>query len=106
MQNQYVGAWIKGFYRVASYAIKADMIDDKVEAKLKVLAFWDKHGLEAALDYSQKSRRTLYNWKKQYSESGLQGLRAQSTAPHTRRQRCWSPLIIKHLGIGVLNSLI
>ena len=54
------------------------MIDDKVEAKLKVLAFWDKHGLEAALDYSQKSRRMLYNWKKQYNESGMQGLRCRS----------------------------
>ena len=73
------------------------MIDDKVEAKLKVLVFWDKHGLEAALDYSQKSRRTLYNWKKQYNESGMRGLRVQSTAPHTRRKRCWSPLIIKQL---------
>ena len=97
MQNQYVGAWIKGFYRVANYAIKADMIDNKAETKLKVLAFWDKHGLEAAVDYSQKSRRTLYHWKKQYSQSGLNGLIAKSTAPRRRRKRCWSPLIIQQI---------
>lgn len=97
MQTQYVGAWIKGFYRVASYAIKADMIDEKIEAKLKVLAFWEKHGLAAAMDYSQKSRRTLYNWKKQYKQSGLSGLAGRSTAPYKTRQRHWPPLIIKQL---------
>jgi len=97
VQNQYVGAWIKGFYRVASYGIKADMIDKKTEEKLKVLTFWDKHGLEAALDYSQKSRRTLFNWKKQNRESGVSGLADRSRTPRTRRRRNWSPLIIEQL---------
>jgi transposase InsO family protein len=97
VQNQYIGAWVKGFYRVANYAIKADMIDKTIEAKLKVLTFWDKHGIEAALDYSQKSRRTLYHWKKQYKQSGISGLAAKSTAPRRRRKRCWSPLIGQQL---------
>lgn len=81
MQNQYVGAWIKGFYQVGSYAIKATMNNKTVAQRLGVLRFWDKHGLQAAMDHSGKSRRTLYAWRKAYREQGLAGLTPQSKAP-------------------------
>ena len=45
--------------------------------RIKILKFWDKYGLEAALDYakdlnprSKCSRSTLYRWKKSLADSG------------------------------------
>ena len=94
MQNQYLGAWIKGFYRVSSYAIKASMNNEAVAQRLRVLKFWGKHGLQAAIDHSGKSRRTLYAWRKAYREQGLSGLTPQSKAPKNKRSRHWPRAVI------------
>lgn len=48
-----------------------------VEYRIKVLEFWDKFGLEAALNYAKElspnhkcSRATIYRWRKMLTESG------------------------------------
>lgn len=48
-----------------------------VEYRIKVLEFWKKHGIEAALEYAKDlspqckcSRATLYRWRKALMESG------------------------------------
>lgn len=50
-----------------------------VEYRIKVLKFWDEHGLDAALDYAKDlnllgkcSGATLYRWKKNLADSGKQ----------------------------------
>lgn len=50
---------------------------DVVNYRIKVLKFWETHGLEAALEYATElsprhkcSRSTLYRWKKALTESG------------------------------------
>ena len=81
MQSQHMGFGIRGFYRWGSYAITAGMNNDIAQHRLRVLEFWEKHGLAAALDYSGKSRRTLYNWQHAYQAEGVSGLAPQSRAP-------------------------
>ena len=50
-----------------------------VEYRINVLEFWNKHGLDAALEYARDlnphhkcSRATLYRWRKALTESGKQ----------------------------------
>ena len=50
---------------------------DVVEYRIKVLEFWNKHGLEVALEYARDlnphhkcSRATLYRWRRALIESG------------------------------------
>ena len=57
VQSHHIGFGIKGFYRWGSYAITARMNNDNTQHRLRVLEFWEKHGLAAALDYSGKSKR-------------------------------------------------
>ena len=97
MQNQYIGYGIKGFYRIGSYAIKPTMNNEVIQARLRVLNFWDKHGLQAAIDHSGKSRRTLYLWRKRLREKGVKGLASQSTAPKSRRERSWPTCVIEQI---------
>ncbi|MEW5791667.1 MAG: hypothetical protein AB1790_09380 [Pseudomonadota bacterium] len=54
---------------------------------MKILRFWDRHGLAATLDAFGVSRRTLYRWKATRKASGGNpaALAARSCAP--RRQR-------------------
>ncbi len=91
MQYHHVGYRVKGFYNIIRYAMKADTNNEVVAAhRLGVLEFWNQYGLQAAIDHSGKSRRTLYAWKQAYREQGLTGLRSQSKAPRGKRSRHWS----------------
>jgi len=41
----------KGFVNLADYALRlAHIIQEKARHRAKILAFWEKHGLEATLD--------------------------------------------------------
>ena len=97
MQYQHIGYGVKGFYRVGCYAIKPTMNNEIIQHRLRVLEFWEKHGLQAATDHSGKSRRALFNWKKQYHVLGVSGLQAKSTAPKHRRKRQWSVELIQQI---------
>jgi transposase InsO family protein len=71
----------------------------EAQYRLKVLRFWDKHGLQATQDAYQVSRRTLYNWKRVYRESGgnCGSLSNRSRAPHRRRSRQWPAVVLRRL---------
>jgi hypothetical protein len=82
IQCQYRG--IKGFVSVYNYVLKWKyMITDKAKHKAKVLAFWEKHGLEATLDAFPHKRSTLFLWKKKLKQGGgkLEALNDQSCTP-------------------------
>jgi transposase InsO family protein len=78
------------------------MTSDKAKYKARVLAFWDKHGLQATLDAFSVKRRTLYLWQSQLTQGQgkILSLNEGSKRPHQVRTRQWHPEIlvqIKHL---------
>jgi transposase InsO family protein len=75
------------------------MITDKAIHKTRVLAFWDKHGLEATIEAFQVKRRTLFNWKRQLQEGGgkLEALNDRSRAPREKRKRLWDYRVIEEV---------
>ena len=91
MQIQRTGYRIKGFYRWASYALRWGMLHETAQHRLKVLTFFETHGLHATQDAFQVSRRTLYRWKAAYrlAAGNPAALTPRSAAPHRRRQRHW-----------------
>jgi transposase InsO family protein len=84
---------IKGFVNLYNYALKyRDMVTEKAQRKLKILVFWEKHGLEATEEAFEVKKRTLFNWKRQLKEGGgkIEALNDQSRAPKQKRKRLWS----------------
>lgn len=56
---------------------------------MRILAFWERHGNEATREAFAVSRRTLFRWQAALRKHAgrLEGLNAESTAPHQRRSR-------------------
>ena len=65
------------------------MVTDKAKERVRILAFWERHGEAAAKEAFSISRRTLYRWQDALKRSGgkIEGLNAASTAPQRRRTR-------------------
>jgi transposase InsO family protein len=65
------------------------MITEEAKERVRILAFWEKHGDEAAKEAFKVSRRTLFRWQKALSQTAgnLEGLNKKSTAPRKRRKR-------------------
>lgn len=91
---------LKGFVRVYESALKYRyMITPKALHKARVLAFWEKHGLRATLDAFKVARRTLFNWKRQFSEGGrvIQSLNEKKRVPKHKRTRIWPEDILSEI---------
>lgn len=83
---------VRGSFKLYENAVRYSyMLTEKAKFKLKVLIFWEKHGLAAALDAFPVKRSTLFLWKKQFNEGGKKGeaLNEKSRAPVHRRKRIW-----------------
>lgn len=65
------------------------MITPHTEERVRILAFWEKHGLAATQEAFHVSRRTLFRWQALLQGGGgqLKSLTPRSTAPHTKRKR-------------------
>ena len=88
---------IKGFLTLYNDAIRYQyMITEKAKYKVRILAFWEKYGLEATLDAFPVKRSTIFLWKKKLKEGGgkLEALSDQKRTPRTKRKRIW-PFDIK-----------
>ncbi len=84
---------IKGFVRTYNYGLKwLRMITDKAKYKARVLAFYQKHGLNATLDAFTAKRSTIFLWQKKLKEGQgkLETLNNQSRAPQSKRTRNWA----------------
>jgi hypothetical protein len=59
------------------------MATEEAKKRLAVIAFWQKHGIEATKDAHAVSRRTLFRWKAMLAKSKgkVEGLNEKSTAP-------------------------
>ena len=67
--SKYTG--IKGFIKIYNDALKYQyVISKKALHKAEVLVFWEKHGLDAAIDAFRHQRSTLYSWKQQWILGG------------------------------------
>ena len=75
------------------------MITEKAQKRCRILAFWEKHGNEAAREAFGISRRPLFRWQKSLRKQGgkLEGLNPVSTAPKKRRKRVVSDGITERI---------
>ena len=91
---------IKGFVTVYRDAPRYRyMITAQALQKARILAFWEKHGLETTIEAFGVKRRTRYHWKRRFQEGGKkpEALNTRSTAPKTKRRRLWHPDIIAEI---------
>lgn len=88
--------FISGWERMVRFR---DMITPEAIQRTKILVFWSKHGLPAALDAFRVKRRTLYDWKRKLQEGGgrLESLNPKPRVPKTRRKRSWNQLILSEI---------
>lgn len=80
----------KGFVPVWERALRfRHMISEKALQRTRILAFWEKHGLEATKEAFGVSRPTLFRWAAALEKGvgRLESLNAKSTAPKKRRKR-------------------
>jgi transposase InsO family protein len=91
---------IKGFVRLYEDALRYRyMITQKALHKARVLAFWEKYGLEATRDAFKVKRRILFYWKKQFDEGGrkIEALNEKKRTPHRKRKRLWPEEVIAEI---------
>ena len=80
----------KGFISIWKRVIRFRyMISEIAKERVRILAFWERHGLEATTEAFKVSRPTLFRWQKLLKASlgKLDSLNKKSTAPKNRRKR-------------------
>ncbi len=89
----------QGLGSLRSLRVSWSMLQDTAEKRIRVLRFWDEHGMEAAIDAFSVSPRTLYRWKARLarSQGQLTSLNPKSTAPKRRRKRQWPPELVAEI---------
>lgn len=92
---------IKGFRSVYEDALRyRHMITEQALERARILAFWEKHGLNTTLEaFPHTKRRTLFLWKKNFLEGGkkIDALSEKKRTPKTKRKRIWNPLILEEI---------
>jgi len=92
---------IKGFRRVYEDALRYRyMITEKALERARILAFWEKLGLDTTLEaFPKTKRRTLFLWKKNFLEGGkkIDALSEKKRTPKTKRKRLWNALILEEI---------
>jgi transposase InsO family protein len=75
------------------------MTPKDAQERLKILRFWDKHGLQATRDAFGVSRRTLYRWKQALRGAGGNpaALAAKSCAPKRKRTAQTDPRLVAEI---------
>ncbi|MGY0400321.1 MAG: helix-turn-helix domain-containing protein [Ostreibacterium sp.] len=86
-----------GFKRVIDDAKRMENFSEIAQHRLKMLTFWDKHGLQATIDAFDISRRSLYDYRKRLKANGLSGLNSQSTRPKTYRNPQWDSRVLTEI---------
>ncbi len=75
------------------------MIAKTAEERLKLLSFWERHGLAATQEAFRVSRRTLYGWRAQLRAGGGKphALNPGCTRPQHVRKRQWPAAVIQEI---------
>ena len=95
MQIIRISYGVKGFAILYDDGLKYRMLTEKAKHKIKVIIFWEKHGLEATLDAFPHKRSALFNWKRILAENNgrLESLNEKNTSPKNKRKRIVDPMI-------------
>ncbi len=91
---------IKGFLTLYNDGLRYRyMITQKALRKHKILIFWEKHGLEAAIDAFGTKRRTLFDWKRKFINGGKkpEALNEKKRTPRGRRKRLWPEPVLAEI---------
>src|SRR3989338_6166258 len=91
---------VKGFITAYNDAVRYRyMITEQALRKARILAFWEKHGLQATMEAFGVKRRTLFLWKRKLKQGGgkFESLNSKSRAPIVKRKRLWEVRIIEEL---------
>lgn len=97
---------VRGFAILYSDGLKwSRMLTKKAKHKVRVLVFWEKHGLPATLDAFPHKRATLFRWKRILAENNgkLEPLNEKSTSPKNKRKRIVDQKIEKFI-IGLRTA--
>lgn len=99
MQVQHIGHRIRGFYGIAQLGHLWEMTPKDTPQRLRILQFFETHGLAATVDAFGVSRRTLYRWKRALREGGGNpaALAAKSCAPKRKRTPKPDPRLIAEI---------
>ena len=111
MQTYFVYEGVRGYHRLME---RLDYVNhpkrQEIERRVKVIEFFNKHGVEATRDAFGVSRSTMYRWRKLLVDGGgkLVALASGSRAPKRKRVRTVSGEIVRfiercrneHPGIG------
>ena len=98
MQLQRIGYRVRGLYRIAGLGLKWGMIAPNTGKRLKILKFWQDHGLAATMAAFEVSRRTLFAWKRRLKAAGPAGLGPHSTRPKRIRRPLWPESLMAEIG--------
>jgi transposase InsO family protein len=91
---------IRGFVKLHNDALRyAYMITEKALHKARVLAFWEKHGLQATMDAFKVKRRTLFDWKSilKRGKGKIEALNDKKKTPKNKRKRIWDYRILEEI---------
>ena len=101
MQVLRISFGVRGFVNIHNDALKWNrMLTNKAKHKVRVLVFWEKHGLDATLDAFPHKRSTLFEWKRMLKKNNgrLESLNEKSTCPRNKRRPEWNPLAVEFIG--------
>jgi len=79
MQFKNIGFRVPGLYAVVSIALREANMSATAQQRRDALAFWCKHGLQAAMDHAGVCRSTLHAWRA--AEAGARRGRAGEQEP-------------------------
>lgn len=75
------------------------MISDTAKNRVRILAFWEKHGTGATEEAFGVKRRTLFLWQRKLKRchGKLEALNPGSKAPKHKRKRSWDERIVQEI---------
>ena len=96
--NKFKGT--RGFLSTGHNALRwAYMITEIAKHRFRVLAHWEKHGIQSTVDAFNVKERTLFNWKKVLREGRgrIEALNPGKREPKQKRKRIWPLEILNEI---------
>ncbi len=98
IRSKYKG--VRGFLTVYNNAIRFRyMISEEAKRRMRILIFWEKHGLSATIEAFDTKRRTLFEWKSILNKGcgKIESLNPKKRTPIHKRKRLWEESIIDEI---------
>lgn len=98
LYSKYKG--LKGFVTLYNHTVRFRyMITETSKERVRILAFWEKHGTEAMEEAFKVKRRTLFLWQKKLKEGRgkIDALNPKKRIPKTKRKRSWDSRLLDEI---------